>query len=901
MRKRVLALVLAVVLAAAMLPLPVSAANITEDEVVRKLNAAANSPQYSGYYTGNNQCLGFAIKLFNYIFGASLPANYATIDSYAKKGTLIEVVGTQLGNGYSADALRSLLSQAKPGDLFIAGPPTDGRHSFPHAVIIREVVKKNGVVTSIKVYDANGNWHGVDENKIATNQEWFITTSLGKGIQQDRNTSAKLYRYKDYEDSTTTPTFNFNTALTYIISPKCAPSRCLEITGQSTANKANVQIGTKKNLTSQQFQFVSVGDGYYKIVPQNSKKSLDCASQGTTAGTNIQQYDFSNNHDAQRWRLEDAGNGYCYIVPKGNTSLCLDVKSGANQDGANVQIYTRNQSSDAQKWKLIPVCNGNHTWGSWTVTKKATCGVAGQQQHTCSNCGQTATQTIAALSHEWLSWELVRKATCQEAGEEGRGCQNCGKIEYRSIPVSSHTWGSWATTKNPSCGVAGQRRRECSLCAKAETQALPALEHDYKLFASAAGQETYICAHCGDSYSIDTRSDCEKNGHTWGDWTTIKEAVCEKGGLRRHTCSVCRQTEEETIPALEHDYKLSGSADGQETYTCSYCGDSYQVDIDPIAVTGVQLDRSSVAIRERGAAALTATVTPGNATNKSVTWSSADDTIAKVDEKTGVITAVRAGQTTVTVTTADGGFTATCSVSVTSPSGGGGGGSSRPSGGGSSGSSSGGSTSKPSGGGSTSRPTTGKLPFGTVNLYYNGLFTDVGNDDWFYLNVSTAYELGLMKGTGDGVFSPRNNMTLAEAITLAARIHKRYSTGSDTFDTYDGGNWYDPYVSYALEQGIVNTYYDYTRPATREQFIHILAQALPKSELTDITGGITFVDSADITYVADVDLLTRAGVINGIALAEGEVCFDPRSAITRAEVAAVVGRMVQPSTRVGYP
>lgn len=55
--------------------------------------------------------------------------------------------------------------------------------------------------------------------------------------------------------------------------------------------------------------------------------------------------------DAQKWKLESAGDGYYYIVPKLSTDLCLDVDSAGNQDGTNVQIWTKNQTN-AQKWRL---------------------------------------------------------------------------------------------------------------------------------------------------------------------------------------------------------------------------------------------------------------------------------------------------------------------------------------------------------------------------------------------------------------------------------------------------------------------------------------------------------------------------------------------------------------------
>lgn len=83
-------------------------------------------------------------------------------------------------------------------------------------------------------------------------------------------------------------------------------------------------------------------------------------------------------------------------------------------------------------------------------------------------------------------------------------------------------------------------------------------------------------------------------------------------------------------------------------------------------VTGVTLDQTDLTLFTGQSEQLTATVTPDNATNKNVTWSSNDDTIATVDNN-GNVTAVAAGTATITVTTADGGYTATCTVTVKDP------------------------------------------------------------------------------------------------------------------------------------------------------------------------------------------------------------------------------------------
>ena len=82
-----------------------------------------------------------------------------------------------------------------------------------------------------------------------------------------------------------------------------------------------------------------------------------------------------------------------------------------------------------------------------------------------------------------------------------------------------------------------------------------------------------------------------------------------------------------------------------------------------VAVTGVTISDATATITTGSTKTLTATVAPENATNKSVRWTSSDDAIASVDDE-GVVTAIAAGSATITVTTVDGNFTATCAVTV---------------------------------------------------------------------------------------------------------------------------------------------------------------------------------------------------------------------------------------------
>ena len=98
--------------------------------------------------------------------------------------------------------------------------------------------------------------------------------------------------------------------------------------------------------------------------------------------------------------------------------------------------------------------------------------------------------------------------------------------------------------------------------------------------------------------------------------------------------------------------------DGGKTATCKVT-----VSDKEVKVTGVKLNKTATSIFVGDSETLTATITPENATNQKVTWKSSDTAIVTVDAA-GKVTGVKAGEATITVTTEDGGKTATCKVTV---------------------------------------------------------------------------------------------------------------------------------------------------------------------------------------------------------------------------------------------
>jgi uncharacterized protein YjdB len=94
-------------------------------------------------------------------------------------------------------------------------------------------------------------------------------------------------------------------------------------------------------------------------------------------------------------------------------------------------------------------------------------------------------------------------------------------------------------------------------------------------------------------------------------------------------------------------------------HTCHATVDVYT----PVPATGVALDKTELSLAVGESRSLTATVLPPGATVKAVAWKSSDESVATVSD--GIVTAAGFGIAAITVTTGDGGFTATCIVTVT--------------------------------------------------------------------------------------------------------------------------------------------------------------------------------------------------------------------------------------------
>lgn len=192
--------------------------------------------------------------------------------------------------------------------------------------------------------------------------------------------------------------------------------------------------------------------------------------------------------------------------------------------------------------------------------------------------------------------------------------------------------------------------------------------------------------------------------------------------------------------------------------------------------------------------------------------------------------------------------------------------------------------------------TEGFSNFVKVNSYVSGQFSDVPGAAWFHDSVVSAYEHGLMIGTSSDSFAPNAQISVAEVITLACRIHDLFY-GLPTVHPSQSV-WYDGYAEHAVSEGIIrrSQFDDVTRPATRTEVALILASALPETAFSPIKTDVSIPDvSSGADYYETVLMLYRAGILVG---STGGY-FEPERQITRAEIAAIAARITDRDLRIG--
>lgn len=188
--------------------------------------------------------------------------------------------------------------------------------------------------------------------------------------------------------------------------------------------------------------------------------------------------------------------------------------------------------------------------------------------------------------------------------------------------------------------------------------------------------------------------------------------------------------------------------------------------------------------------------------------------------------------------------------------------------------------------------------FPAVNVYPAGYYHDVTEGAWYADAATLCYETGLMTGTAANAFSPDGMVSLAEATAVAARIGSSLD-GTSIPAPGDGMAWFAGYLDYLIyklgQEDPLSAVLAAApeRTATRQEFFSCLAAVVPAEQLAAINSITTLPDTDD----ADVLRFYNAGILTGT---DATGTFSGSKSLTRAECAAMVARIVDPSLRQSF-
>ena len=230
-------------------------------------------------------------------------------------------------------------------------------------------------------------------------------------------------------------------------------------------------------------------------------------------------------------------------------------------------IFDGWQKDDTNHWKECSCGEklnvANHAYGEWRVTKPATETEEGSKARDCTVCDHVQTETIPMLEHEHgihdETWKYDKTQHWQEC--------SCGE----KLNVANHIYGDWKVTKEATETEVGSRERGCTVCDYVQTETIPMLEHEHS-YGDWQKDETqhWKECRCGEKTEV--------GNHTFGDWTITKEPTTTETGSRERTCSICKYTQEETIPVHEHSiHDEAWKYDDTEHWQECSCGERLNV------------------------------------------------------------------------------------------------------------------------------------------------------------------------------------------------------------------------------------------------------------------------------------------------------------------------------------
>ena len=209
------------------------------------------------------------------------------------------------------------------------------------------------------------------------------------------------------------------------------------------------------------------------------------------------------------------------------------------------------------KTAAVKVHDCKNHWDNGKITVDPTCTETGTKQYTCTICGETRTEEVAASGHDYSTdWTVDKEAGCEAAGSKSHHCKRCdSRKDETEIPATGHRWDEGVITVKPTCTDEGVKTFTCKSCGKTRTEAVEALGHKYKsnwsidvvATCSTKGSKSHHCTRCDSKTDI---TEISTTMHSWDKGVVTKPATVKEEGVKTYTCTVCGTERTETVARL---------------------------------------------------------------------------------------------------------------------------------------------------------------------------------------------------------------------------------------------------------------------------------------------------------------------------------------------------------------
>ncbi len=239
-----------------------------------------------------------------------------------------------------------------------------------------------------------------------------------------------------------------------------------------------------------------------------------------------------------------------------------------------------------------------HKWNAGEITKPASHVATGIKTYTCTECGETKTETLPKTdthgfgnwekhndeqhkracecgeteyaNHNWDAGVVTTAPTCKDTGIKTYTCKDCGATKTEVLEkTTDHKYGAWTKDSDE------QHKHVCDVCGKAETAT-----HNWNAgvvttapTCKDTGIKTYTCTDCG---ATKTETLEKTTDHKWDAGVVTTAPTCKDTGVKTHKCTVCGETKTEIIPTTTtHTFGAWAKDDANvHTHICEVCGKS---------------------------------------------------------------------------------------------------------------------------------------------------------------------------------------------------------------------------------------------------------------------------------------------------------------------------------------